>query len=143
MNWIGVDGELVLHLATTSIWDGMILSQLLPDGVDRFDDGLLCKVNICLDTPLSHYLRYQSDPLVVDLMMDTKGVVLTMQNEDGQSPLHRIMELCAERFNLDSFHKMKQKMREIGIETRVLKLRDDFNETALHFALKATTSLLS
>jgi len=25
----------------------------------------------------------------------------------------------------------------------VLKLKDDFNETALHFALKATTSLLS
>jgi len=53
------------------------------------------------------------------------------------------MELDANRFNLESFQKMKNKMQEYDIDTAVLELQDDFSETALHFALKATSSLLS
>ena len=140
---IGNNGKTALHSAARSLVDGMILSNLLPDCMDYFDDSLLLTVDFDLLTPLSNYLQQQADPCVVNLLMDTKGVVLTMQDHLGKLPLHHIMQLDTDRFNLDSLESMNKKMRQYDIETTVLKLKDNFNETALHFALKATSSLLS
>ena len=143
INCIVNNGKTALHSAAKSLVDGMILSDLLLDGVDRFGDRLLLIVDFDLTTPLSNYMQNQADPRVVDLLMDAEGVVLTMQDHFGKSPLHHIMELDADRFNLESLQSMKNKMRQYDIETTVLELQDDFGETALHFALKGTSSLLS
>ena len=120
MEWIGGNGEMVLHSATTPPWDCTMIFKLLPDGVHRFDDTWLHRVNLRLDTPLSNYLQHHADPRVVDLLMDTEGVVLTMQASLGKSPLHHIMQLPADWFDLDSFLNMKRKMHEHGLDAAVL-----------------------
>ena len=70
---IGKNGKTALHSAVRSLVDGMILSNLLPDGVDCFHDSLLLTVDFDRATPLSNYLQHQADPRVVDLLMDTEG----------------------------------------------------------------------
>jgi hypothetical protein len=142
MEFIGSNGETVLHSATTPPWDGTMIFKLLPDGVNHFDDTLLQKVNLRLETPLSKYLQHHAIPRVVNLLMDTEGVVLTMQDSVGKSPLHHIMQLNTNRFNLDSFMDMKRKMHDHELDAAVLKLKDIHGETALHLALGATDSLL-